>query len=206
MRTRVLVAAALVCAAVAGGWGLSRYAGAAPFELPVGPTEWDVSERSWLSNGVLHVGDRRVTIGEDPAAHVVGPSGAYWIDGQVLWFTSAEGGTEEVSDLQWSSMVISPDRSTLALLDGSRGPTDEYGTHALQVVVFDTRTGEQLYRTPDTEPGDWDLADLYEETVPSLDRVSTEHVGIDGVTIDIASGTVTVDDPGSLGEMLFGDR
>ena len=197
----------LACASLTGcGSPLFGAAHGAPFELPVGPTEWAEDGPSWFQNGVLHVGSQRVTIGDQPAAYAVGPTGVYWVDAQVLWFTSAEGDTQEVQDLQWSSLAVSPDRSTVALLDGSHGPTDEYGTHALQVVVFDARTGEQLYRTPDEEPrGDPDLADLYEETVPSLDRVSERHVEIDGITIDIRDGTVRVDEPGSLGELLFAD-
>ena len=201
------IVAVLVAFLVLAGWELDGHPGTgAPFELPVGSTEWDVGGPARLQNGVLHVGDRTVRIGDSPTAYAVGPTGVYWIDGQVLRFTSAEGDTREVRDLQWSSLSVSPDGSTLALLDGSRGPTDEHGTHVLQVVVFDTRTGEQLYRTPDEEPAaGTDLGDLYEETAPYLGRVSNEHVSIHGVTIDIASGTVRVDEAGSLGELLFAD-
>ncbi|CAM3796284.1 hypothetical protein [Nocardioides zeicaulis] len=205
MHSRKVAAAALACMVVAGCGGITRGAAeAVPFELPVGPTGWDVSEASWLQNGVLHVGSRRVTIGDAPTGYAVAPTGVYWLDGHVLMFTSATGDTQEVRDLQWSSLAISPDRSTLALLDDSHGPTDEHGTHALQVVVFDTGTGEQLYRTPAAKS--WtggDLADFYGDAVPDLDEVSDAGVSIDGITIDHTTGEVTVREPGSLGELLF---
>ena len=179
----------------------------APFELPVGSSEWNLSGPSSIQDDVLRVGNQSVRLGDGVSEYALSPTGAYWMNGQVLTFTSSTGDTQEVRNLEWSSLVVSPDLSTLALLDGSHGPVDEYGTHALQVVVFDTRTGEQLYRTPDEEPeAGNDLADLYEETSPYVDEVSNEHVALDGITIDIATGVVTVDDPESLGANLFADR
>ena len=196
MSARRVVVGLLACLALAG-CGESAAGGAspsAPFELPVGPTEWEADAPAWLHDGVLHVGDREVELGDRVTTFVLGPTGAYWISGQLLMFTSAEGETQEVRDLQSTSVAISPDRSTLAILDGSHGPTDDYGTHVLQVVAFDTRTGEQLYRSPDEEPeGDPDLADLYEETSPHVE-VSDEHVFFEGTVIDLADGTVTKED------------
>jgi len=81
---------------------------------------------------------------------------------------------------------VSADRSVLATVDQSRGPTDKYGTHVLQMAAFDTRTGDQLYRTPDEEPGDGvDLADWYEEGMPRLEGVSNERIFFDSTTIDL---------------------
>ena len=95
----------------------------------------------------------------------------------------------------------------LALMDGSHGPTDQYGTHFLQLVVFDTSTGEQLYRTPDGDPDpDEDVTDLYEESMPIWEWVTDEQIAIEGVTVDITTGDVTVQDPERVGAYLFADR
>lgn len=184
-----------------------------PLTLPVGPTTWEVHAPAWFRDGTLHVGERDVELGDDVDQFVLGATGAYWMRGQVLMFTSAEGDTREVHDLGTSGLAISADRSVLATVDQSRGPTDEFGTHVLQVAVFDTRTGERLYRTPDEEPdAGADLADLYEETEPLLHGVSDEHVFFDRATVDLADGsTAPVDDsdgydayPG-FSETLFPD-
>ena len=128
------------------------------------------------------------------------------MDGDVLTFTSTDGDTQQVRDLQWglSGPKLSPDRSTLALLDGSHGPTDEFGTHALQVVVFDTRTGQQLYRTPEEEvQTEGDLEHLFGEVRPLLIEVTNAQVVLEGITIDIDTGEVTVQDPESIDAYLF---
>jgi hypothetical protein len=110
--------------------------------------------------------------------------------GPTLMFTSAGGRTEKVEDVGWGNLAVSADRSVFATVDQSRGPTDEYGTHVLQVAAFDTRTGEQLYRTPDEEPDDGDdLADLYGEIMPLLHGVSNERLFYDGATIDLDDGS-----------------
>lgn len=115
---------------------------------------------------------------------VLGATGVYWVLAPRLMFTSAEGDTQEVASVGWTNLAVSADRSVFATVDQSRGPTDEYGTHVLQVAAFDTRTGAQLYRTPDAEPDDGgDLADLYGEIMParSMPRGGTSLGGWSGV-------------------------
>ena len=172
-----------------------------PFTLPVGPTEWDVRAPAWFHDGTLHVGERTVQLGNRVDQFVLGATGAYWMRGQALMFTSAEGRTQKVEDVGWGNLAVSSDRSVFATVDQSRGPTDKYGTHVVQVAAFDTRTGEQLYRTPDREPDDSDdLADLYGEIMPLLHGVSTERIFFDGTTIhfDNASTVPASLDPDSI--------
>ncbi|WP_370289353.1 hypothetical protein [Nocardioides sp.] len=190
-----------VAAAVLAGCGSQEAgAGAAPFRLPVGSSEWEASAPAWLADGTLHVGDRTVPLPGAVDSFVVAPTGAYWLRGSTLRFTDVAGTTRRVRDLERSEIAISADRSTLAVVDASRGPTDSYGTHVAQVAVFDTRTGQQRYRTPDEEPDDGaDLADLYEETTPLLQGVSDTTVFFDRASIDIATGAraeVTQDSDG----------
>lgn len=171
--------------------GGSGGAGAAPFTLPVGPTEWDARAPSWLHDGTLHVGEHSVELGDRVDLYVLGATGAYWMRGSTLRFTSVEGETRTVADVGWANLAVSADRTVLATVDQSRGPTDDYGTHVMQVAAFDTRTGEQLYRTPDEEPRDGDdLADLYGEIMPLLHGASADRVFFDGVTIDLRDGAV----------------
>ncbi|TWG99277.1 hypothetical protein L615_002700000580 [Nocardioides sp. J9] len=193
MRTRGLLLILSASLALAGcGESSSSEPTGAPWALPVGATEWDVTAPAWFHAGTLHVGDESVELGERVDTFVLGRTGAYWMRGDTLMFTSAEGATEEVAEVGWDNLAVSADRSVLATVDQSRGPTDRYGTHVMQVAVFDTRTGEQLYRTPDEEPDDGDdLADLYGEIMPLLEGVSTEHVFYDDATIDLAVGSVT---------------
>lgn len=190
MSIRGRTAALLACVVLAGCAGSSEGSASAPFSLPVGATTWDTSAPAWLLDGTLHVGDATVELGDDVDRFVLGATGAYWMRGGTLLFTSAEGHTREVADVGWDNLAVSADRSVLATVDQSRGPTDRYGTHVIQVAAFDTRTGEQLYRTPDERPdrGD-DLADLYGEVMPLLHGVSTEHVFFDGATIDLEDGS-----------------
>ena len=178
---------ALACLALAGcGESTSSTSYREPFTLPVGPTEWDASAPAWLHGGTLHVGRRTVELGDRVDQFVLGATGAYWMRGGTLHFTSAEGETQKVEDVGWGNLAVSADRSVFATVDQSRGPTDDYGTHVLQLAVFDTRTGEQLYRTPDEEPNDGeDLADLYSEIMPLLHGVSTERVFFAGTTIHL---------------------
>lgn len=167
--------------------------GSEPFMLPVGPTEWDATAPAWLHDGTLHVGDRTVELGTQVDLFVLGATGAYWMRGRTLMFTSAEGDTQKVEEVGWGNLAVSADRSVFATVDQSRGPTDEYGTHVLQVAAFDTRTGEQLYRSPDEEPADGaDLADLHGEVMPLLDGVSNEHLFFDKTTIDLEDGSAVV--------------
>ncbi len=106
--------------------------------------------------------------------------------GETLMFTSAEGRPQRVEDVGRGNLAVSADRSVFATVDQPRGPTDEYGTHAIQVAAFDTRTGEQIYRTPDPEPEDGaDLADLYGEIMPLLHGVSDDPLFFDGTTIHL---------------------
>ncbi|MCR8526622.1 hypothetical protein NPM17_27400, partial [Escherichia coli] len=124
---------------------------------------------AWLLDGTLHVGRRTVELGDDVDQFALGATGVYWMRGRTLMFTSAEDDTQRVEDVGWGNLAVSADRSVFATVDQSRGPTDRYGTHVLQVAAFNTRTGEQLYRTPDEEPDPSDdLADLYSETMPLL--------------------------------------
>lgn len=161
-----------------------------PFTLPVGSTEWDVSAPAWFHDGTLHVGKRTVELGDGVGQFVLGATGVYWMRAEMLMFTSAEGETQEVEQVVWSNLAVSADRSVFATVDQSRGPTDEYGTHVLQVAAFDTRTGEQLYRTSDEEPdAGGDLADLYGEIMPLLYGVSNERLFFDGTTIDLDDGS-----------------
>ncbi|MGZ8744248.1 MAG: hypothetical protein ACXWXO_15120 [Nocardioides sp.] len=84
-------------------------------------------ERTWLYDGTLHVGAQTVELGEGVDQLVLGATGVYWMRGQTLMFTSAEGGTQEVEDVGWGDLAVSADRSVFATVDQSRGPTDEYG-------------------------------------------------------------------------------
>ena len=69
-------------------------------------------------------------------------------------------------------------------------PTDQYGQQILQLVAFDTRTGEQLYRTPDEEPDDdADLGGLYPETMPLLEGLSNERAYFEDTAIDLVDGS-----------------
>ncbi|TIC83867.1 hypothetical protein E8D34_14995 [Nocardioides sp. GY 10113] len=188
---RGAVAALLACLAAAG-CGIDvgvEGASADPFTLPVGPTEWDVPVAAWYHDGTLHVGDERLELGA-VEEFVLGATGVYWVRDGMLMFTSAAGLTEQVAEVGWANLAISADRSVLATVDQSRGPTDRYGTHVLQVAAFDTRTGEQLYRTPDREPADGDdLADLYGEIMPLLRGVSDELLFFDRSTIHLDDGS-----------------
>ncbi|MBA2953634.1 hypothetical protein GON03_04850 [Nocardioides sp. MAH-18] len=191
MSTRAFVVGVLALVAVTGcGGSTERAPRDEPFTLPVGPTEWDVTAPGWLHDGTLHVGERTVELGRRVDEFVLGATGVYWSRGETLMFTSAEGDTEKVEDVGWSNLAVSADRSVFATVDQSRGPTDEYGTHVLQVAAFDTRTGEQLYRTPDEEPDDGaDLADLYGEIMPLLHGVSDERLFFGGTTIHLDDGS-----------------
>ncbi len=191
MNVRGVVGGVLACLALAGcGESAGSASGGKPFTLPVGPTRWDVSAPAWFHDGTLHVGARTVELGDQVDQFALGATGVYWMRGQTLMFTSAEGDTEQVEDVGWGDLAVSADRSVFATVDQSRGPTDRYGTHVLQVAAFDTRTGEQLYRTPDEEPrpGD-DLAALYGEIMPLLRGVSDERLFYDGTTIDLDDGS-----------------
>ena len=187
-----LVIGMLACLALAGCGeaGVSTPHTREPFTLPVGPTEWGVIAPAWLHDGTLHVGDRTVDLGDRVDRFVLGATGAYWMREGTLMFTSAEGDTQEVEHVGWDNLAVSADRSVFATVDQSRGPTDDYGTHVIQLAVFDTRTGEQLYRTPDDEPDDdADLTDLYGEIMPLLSGVSDERAFFDGNTIDLEDGS-----------------
>ena len=191
MNARGILVCLLTCFALTG-CGQSSEGGSdeKPFTLPVGPTEWDVSAPAWFHDGTLHVGDRTVELGDEVDEFVLGATGVYWMSGHALRFTSAEGRTQEVEDVGWRNLAVSADRSVFATVDESRGPTDRYGTHVIQVAAFDTRTGKQLYRTPDQEPDhDDDLADLYSEIMPLLHGVSDERLFFDETTIDLRDGS-----------------
>ncbi len=191
MNARGLMVCALACLALAGcGESTASASQGEPFELPVGPTQWDASAPAWFHDGTLHVGEQSVELGDRVDQFVLGATGAYWMRGQTLMFTSAEGDTQKVEDVGWGNLAVSADRSVFATVDQSRGPTDDYGTHVLQVAAFDTRTGEQLYRTPDEEPDRKDdLADLYGEIMPLLHGVSDERLFFDSTTIDLGDGS-----------------
>lgn len=161
-----------------------------PFSLPVGPTTWDASAPAWLHDGTLHVGDATVHLGDRVDQFVLGATGAYWMRGSTLMFTSSQGDTQRIEDVGWGNLAVSADHTVFATVDQSRGPTDQYGTHVMQVAAFDTRTGRQLYRTPDEEPDrSDDLADLYGEIMPLLRGVSDRHLFYDGATIDLRDGS-----------------
>ncbi|CUR55300.1 exported hypothetical protein [metagenome] len=187
MNARVVLISLLACLALAGcGESTQGPGGRAPFTLPVGPSEWDVSPPAWFYQGTLHVGERTVDLGERVDEFVLGATGVYWMRGQTLMFTSAEGEAQKVEDVGWRNLAVSADRSVFATVDQSRGPTDDYGTHVLQLAAFDTRTGEQLFRTPDKQPRDGDdLAALYGEIMPLLRGVSSDRVFFDGTTIHL---------------------
>lgn len=207
-----VVVGGLACLVLAGCGDSTGSTSDAPFTLPVGSTMWDTSAPAWVADGTLHLGEQTVRLGPGVDQFVLGATGAYWVRNGVLMFTDAEGSTEQVADVGWSNLAVSADRSVLATVDQSRGPTDRYGTHVIQLAVFDTTTGEQLYRTPDEEPDrDDDLADLYSETMPLLAGVSTEHAFFDATTIDLSDGSSTpvtqdaerVDDYVGRAETLF---
>ena len=191
VNARGIVVTGLACLALAGcGDATGGSAGRDPFTLPVGPTEWEVPAPAWFHDGTLHVGDQTLELGDRVDQFVLGATGVYWMRGDALMFTSAAGGTEKVEDVGWGNLAVSADRTVLATVDQSRGPTDEYGTHVMQVAAFDTRTGEQLYRTPDEEQEDGaDLTDLYGEIMPLLRGVSNERLFYDRVTIDLEDGS-----------------
>jgi hypothetical protein len=187
MIVRGVVVSVIACLALVGcGESTTGAADEQPFMLPVGATAWDVTAPAWLHDGTLHVGEETVELGPRVDQFVLGATGVYWMRGQTLMFTSAVGSTQKVEDVGWGNLAVSSDRSVFATVDQSRGPTDKYGTHVLQVAAFDTRTGEQLYRTPDKEPDDRDdLAALYGEIMPLLHGVSDERLFYDGATIDL---------------------
>jgi hypothetical protein len=187
MIARGVLVGVLACLALAGcGESTTRSSEERPFTLPVGPTEWDVMGPAWFHDGTLHVGERIVELGDRVDQFVLGATGVYWMRGRTLMFTSSEGSTQEIRDVGWGNLAVSADRSVFATVDQARGPTDDYGTHVLQVAAFDTRTGEQLYRTPDAQPDDGDdLADLYGEIMPLLHGVSNERLFYDGMTINL---------------------
>ena len=187
VNARGVVVGMLGCLALAGcGESTGSASHAEPFALPVGPTAWDVSAPAWFHDGTLHVGKRTVELGQRVDQFVLGATGVYWMRGEALMFTNAEGSTQKVEDVGWGNLAVSADRSVFATVDQSRGPTDQYGTHVMQVAAFDTLSGEQLYRTPDEEPDDGDdLADLYSEIMPLLHGVSNERLFFDGATIDL---------------------
>lgn len=190
MNARGVVVGMLACLALAGcGESTGNASHGEPLTLPVGPTEWDVSAPAWLHEGTLHVGERTVELGNRADQFVLGPTGVYWMRGETLMFTSAEGDTRKVTGESVGNQAVSPDRSVFATV--VRGdPTDQYGTHVLQLVAFDTRTGEQLYRTPDEEPDDdADLGSLYPETMPLLEGLSNERVYFDDSAIDLGDGS-----------------
>ncbi len=199
-----VVVGGLACLVLAGCGDSTGSASDAPFTLPVGSTMWDTSAPAWVDDGTLHVGEQTVRLGPGVDQFVLGATGAYWVRDGVLLFTDPEGSTERVADVGWSNLAVSADRSVLATVDQSRGPTDRYGTHVLQVAVFDTTTGEQLYRTPDEEPErDDDLTDLYSETMPLLAGVSNEHVFFDDTTIDLDDGSTTPSAPDDEGVDVY---
>lgn len=192
-RIRALAAVALLVVVLAGcGSDDSGASSAPPFTLPVGTTTWDTTAPAWFSDGKLHVGDQTLDLGAKVDQFVLGSTGVYWMRGTTLMFTDVDNDTRKVADVGWRNLAVSADRSVLATVDQSRGPTDKYGTHVMQVAAFDTRTGEQLYRTPDKVPdsGD-DLADLYGEVMPLLQGVSNTQLFFDGETIDLADGSTT---------------
>ena len=213
MNARGILVGVLACLALAGCGESGGTSYAKPFTLPVGPTEWDANAPSWYADGILHVGDRTIGI-ERAELYVLGATGVYWMRGTTLMFTSAEDETEAVEEVVWSNLAASADHSVMATVDQSRGPTDRYGAHVMQVAAFDTRTGEQLYRTPDEEPDDGaDLGALYPELMPMLQQVSDERLFWADTTIDLSDGSVTqagTDDEGievydGFAETLFRD-
>lgn len=205
MNTRGFVVGLVACLALAGCGDVPGSASyEEPFTLPVGPTEWDVIAPAWFDHGTLHVGERSVELGDRVDQFVLGATGVYWMREQTLMFTSAEGDTQEVEDVQWGNLAVSADRSVFATVDQSRGPVDTYGTHVIQVAAFDTRTGEQLYRTPDEEPdkGD-DLGALYPEIMPLLEGVSDELLFFDETTIDLEDGSTEPTAEGAEGDVVY---
>ena len=194
MNARRVLTGVLACLALAScGERTGTASHDQPFTLPVGPSadDWDVSAPAWLHEGTLHVGERTVRLGNRVDQFVLGATGVYWMSGGTLMFTSAGGRTQKVEDVGWGNIAVSADGSVFATVDQSRGPTDRYGAHVVQVAAFDTRTGEQLYRTPDEEPEKGaDLADLYGEIMPLLHGVSSERLFFDGATIDLSDGSM----------------
>ena len=195
MSRRRAVAAGLVAAmtvAACGGTGKPDDSRTEPSSLPVGVTRWDAGGPAWLFDGTLHVGDQSVEMPGKVDRFVVAATGIYWVRLQVLHFTSVEGETEEVGVVPWGNIAVSADRSVFAAVDQSRGPADQYGTRMMQVAAFDTRTGEELYRTPDDElDPDVDYADLYGEVMPLLQGVSDDLLFFDSTTIDLEDGAST---------------
>lgn len=173
--------------------------------LPVGQRTWDaVTAPTWVEDGTLHVGDQTVTLGKRVDQFVLGATGAYWIRAGTLMFTDTAGHTTKVKHVGWDNIAVSADRSVFATVDQSRGPTDKYGTHVIQAAVFDTRTGKQIYRTPDKAPkkGD-DLADLYSELMPLLHGVSDDQLFFDDQTINLADGASTPSRQDSEGSDVY---
>ncbi len=204
MRARALAAGlpSLIAWLVVAGCGTSTGdTGATPFSLPVGPTRWDTSTPAWVYDGTLHVGDRTLRLGPRVDQFVLGATGVYWIRTDTLMFTSADGDTQTVADVGWANIAASADHSVFATVDQSRGPADRYGAHVMQVAAFDTRTGKQLYRTPDAEPrGGDDLDALYPEIMPLLHGVSDERIFYDDTTIHLDDGSTepAADDSGGV--------
>ena len=107
MNTRGVVIGVLACLALAGcGEDPGSASGGKPFTLPVGATTWDATAPAWFHDGTLHVGERSVELGRRVDEFVLGATGAYWMRGGTLMFTSAEGSTQEVQDVGWANLAV----------------------------------------------------------------------------------------------------
>lgn len=185
-------AIAVLCTATLSACGeeqTSDEADGPPARLPVGAGTWDDQAPSWVVDEVLHVGEETVPLPGVVDAYVVTAHGAYWLRGDVLHLTDTAGRDARIAEVDGSSLMVSPDRSRIAVVDDTSGPTDSYGTHVQQLVVYDADTGRQVYRTPDEEPdrGE-DLADLYEEISPLLTNLTDDRAVFGDQLIDLATG------------------
>lgn len=213
------LATALVCTATLSACGdeqTSDEAAGPPARLPVGAGTWDADAPSWVVDETLHVGRETVPLPGVVDAYVVTVHGVYWLRGDVLHLTDTAGRGTRIGEVDGSSLLVSPDRSRIAMVDDTSGPTDSYGTHVQQLVVYDADSGRQVYRTPDEEPdrGD-DLADLYEEISPLLTNLTDDRVVFGEEVIDLATGEASdlpTDDEGlalpdgeQTGRVRYGD-
>lgn len=205
MRFRRVVGGALALIALTGcSQSMGGESHAVRFTLPVGSTQWDdVTAPAWYYDGTLHVGEETVEIDGSVDAFVLGATGAYWMNGETLMFTSVEGRAQKVAEVDWNNMAVSADRSVFATADQSSGPANADGVRVMQVAAFDTRTGEQLYRGPDEASDEDELDSWYGEHMPLLLGVSEERVFFNSTTINLSDSSVVPSGEDSEGAEIY---
>jgi hypothetical protein len=195
----VLVGLLAACGDSTGDAGGVREPSGAPR-----PAVFEPGQLVWAERSLIHVGDTTY----DVSPQIV--QGMAWTPyGLYLRVTEDPnngpfdevfyvGATMEPVKGVYTNLITSPDGRLAAWIDRS-GPKRPAGRVA-QVVVVDTRTGDQIYESADGmggEEGD-DLGDRYEELPPAVidlteDRLVWRNSSGSGavVTTDLTTGTST---------------